>query len=109
MDKNQSSQNRQSRIPAQDRRTVLAIGEALIDFVPEEKGLLLKDVPSFRRAAGGAPCNVAAALARLGVHAVLLSKVGADAFGDYLIDNFRACGIDTQFILRDAASLLSFL
>ena len=36
-----------------------AIGEALIDFIPQTKGKRLKDVDCFQRVAGGAPANVA--------------------------------------------------
>lgn len=45
--------------------TIMCIGEALIDFIPSQKGVALKDVNSFERIAGGAPTNVAAAVAKL--------------------------------------------
>lgn len=80
-----------------------AIGEALIDFIPECKGQRLKDVTAFKRAAGGAPANVAGAVSRLGLPARLLTKTGEDAFGDYLIESFTAAGIDTCFIKRDGS------
>ena len=58
-------------------KKVVAIGELLIDFVPQQKGCTLDEVTHFERVAGGAPANVAAAVARLGgapakVHTVLL-------------------------------------
>ena len=40
------------------KNKLCGIGEALIDFIPEVKGQRLKDVPSFKRVAGGAPANV---------------------------------------------------
>ena len=43
---------------------------------------------------GGVEANVAAALARLGVRAGLVSRVGDDAEGDWLRDDLRTCGVD---------------
>lgn len=79
-------------------KTLCAIGEALIDFIPEEKGKRLKDVVNFKRVAGGAPANVAGAVAKLGGDAVFLTMLGRDSFGDYIIDCLQKCRIDTSFI-----------
>ena len=46
-------------------KQVLAMGEALIDFIPAQRDCLLKEVESFTRVCGGAPANVAAAAAKL--------------------------------------------
>ena len=56
---------------------VLCFGEALIDFVPLEKGQRLADVETFARVPGGAPANVAACIARLGGTAQFAGQVGA--------------------------------
>ena len=50
----------------EEMKKVISIGEALIDFIPHEKGVALKDVSNFLRVAGGAPLNVAAAVSKLG-------------------------------------------
>lgn len=84
-------------------KTLCAIGEALIDFIPEKKGLRLKDVVSFKKVAGGAPANVAGAVAKLGGHATFLTKLGQDAFGDYIIDTLHHCQIDTRHIKQSDA------
>ena len=60
--------------------TLMVIGEALIDFIPTEQGMALKDVCSFTKHCGGAPINIAAATAKLGAHSKVLTQVGADAF-----------------------------
>lgn len=79
-----------------------AIGEALIDFIPNQKGERLKDVQSFTRVAGGAPANVAGAVTKLGIPSRVLTKLGADPFGDYIQEVFECAGIDTAHIKRDA-------
>ena len=38
-------------------KKVIAIGEALIDFIPQQKGVALKDVEGFVRVPGGAPLS----------------------------------------------------
>lgn len=77
------------------------IGEALIDFIPERKGQRLKDVVSFKRVAGGAPANVAGAVTKLGIPSKMLTKLGADPFGDYIEEVLKDAGIDTANIKRD--------
>lgn len=77
------------------------IGEALIDFIPDVKGQRLKDVPSFTRVAGGAPANVIGAVTKLGIPSKMLTKLGDDPFGDYIIDVLNDAGIDTSNIERD--------
>ena len=49
-------------------KKLMAIGEALIDFIPEESGKAMKDVCGFRPAVGGAPANVCGAYRKLGDH-----------------------------------------
>ena len=59
---------------------VYAIGEALIDFIPRQKGVALKDVAEFERVPGGAPANVVATVGKLGGKSAFISKLGKDEF-----------------------------
>ncbi|USK57188.1 carbohydrate kinase [Cytobacillus solani] len=77
-----------------------AIGEVLIDFVPLQKGLPLKDVISFEKAPGGAPANVAAAVAKYGGQSSMITKVGEDPFGDFLIEKLESSGVEIDRIRR---------
>ena len=63
-----------------------ASSQKLIDFIPEVKGQRLKDVPSFKRVAGGAPANVVGAVTKLGIPSKFLTKLGDDPFGDYIVE-----------------------
>lgn len=80
-------------------RTVVTMGELLIDFVPEENGLPLAAVPAFRKVPGGAPANVAAAVAKLGGRARFVGKVGDDPFGHFLRAALEEAGVDTRALL----------
>lgn len=79
---------------------VTAIGELLIDFTPygaAEDGCRL-----FGRNPGGAPANLLATVSRCGGKTALITKVGADMFGDFLIDVLRGSSISTEGVVRDA-------
>lgn len=90
---------------------VFTIGEALIDFIPEQKGVALKDVVSFQKAPGGAPANVAAAVAKLGGESSFIGKLGKDAFGDFLVETLKEIGVETKYIQRtdSANTALAFV
>lgn len=63
---------------------IVSFGEMLIDFVPTVSGVSLAEAPGFLNAPGGAPANVAIAVARLGGKAAFVGKLGDDEFGHML-------------------------
>lgn len=73
---------------------VLCIGEAVVDFVSQERGESLVSAAQYTAATGGAPANVAAGLARLNRHARLIATVGSDVYGDKIIHDLEAVGVD---------------
>ncbi|MFE2532296.1 sugar kinase [Streptomyces sp. NPDC059371] len=72
----------------------------MVTFLPTRPGRLA-DVPSFERGIGGAESNVACVLARAGYSARWVGRVGADGFGDHLIEAITAYGVDTSAVRRD--------
>ena len=92
-------------------KKVIAIGEALIDFIPNEKGRALNDVENFLRVPGGAPLNVAAAVAKLGGKSQMLTKLGQDGFGDAILNEVKPLGVDVSRISRtnEANTALAFV
>ncbi|MBO4688268.1 MAG: carbohydrate kinase [Clostridiales bacterium] len=81
------------------KRKLVAIGEALIDFIPARKGCDFDDVDSFFPAVGGAPANVCAAFSKLGGESVFLSQLGDDPFGHKIIHTLEKTGIDTSYVV----------
>ncbi|GAA2446582.1 sugar kinase [Streptomyces glaucus] len=79
---------------------VVALGESMVTFLPSRPGRLA-DVPSFDRAIGGAESNVACVLAAAGHTARWVSRVGADGFGDHLVEAIGAYGVDVSHVRRD--------
>ncbi|WP_010285511.1 carbohydrate kinase family protein [Bacillus timonensis] len=80
--------------------TLFSIGELLIDFIPLQKGKALKDVFGFERAPGGAPANVAATVAKYGGRASMITKLGNDPFGDFLLEQLENVGVLTDKVFR---------
>lgn len=75
---------------------VCCFGEALIDF----HGTTAGSAPVFTAHAGGAPANVAVAIARLGGRAAFIGMFGRDMFGDLLLRELAAAGVDTAHARR---------
>jgi fructokinase len=87
---------------------ILCIGEALIDMICTDKGSALSDGDNFIKKPGGAPTNVAAAIAALGGDAWLAAKVGVDPFGKHLIDVMQDFGVSTKFVVEDKKHFTTF-
>jgi fructokinase len=83
---------------------VLCFGEALMDMLAEPAG-------SYRPFAGGAPANVAVALAKLGVGSSFVGMLAQDAFGDHLLESLESAGVSTAQVTRtqEANTALAFV
>jgi fructokinase len=93
------------------KRKIISIGECLIDFLPNEKGLPLEEVNCFKRKAGGAPANVACCVAKLGGLSYFIGKFSNDSFGSFLIKSLKNVGVKTDFIsiTNKAKTALAFV
>ena len=81
-------------------RKLIAIGEALIDFIPSEKSKPIKNVSAFYPNVGGAPTNVCGAFTKLGGKSEMITQLGNDPFGDKIIDEFEKYGIGHSYVSR---------
>ncbi|NHF58858.1 carbohydrate kinase [Flavobacteriaceae bacterium TP-CH-4] len=79
---------------------VFCIGELLIDFVAEKQGSDLSKADLFTKKAGGAPANVACAIAKLGGNSKFIGCVGKDPFGTYLLNVLKDNHVDISFAQR---------
>ena len=94
-----------------DMVDVIAIGELLIDMIADIPGKSLELQTSFKRFAGGAPANFAVGIQRLGLSSGLITKVGDDFFGRYLIKTLKDEDIDISQIkkTKDYKTALAFV
>jgi fructokinase len=82
-------------------RDVVTIGEALIDFLSVEKGVLIEGTSGFTVAPGGAPANVAAAVSKLGGTSGFIGKVGRDSFGRMIRRTLDDAGVSLDLFRMD--------
>ena len=84
---------------------VITVGRVSVDLYAQEIGAAFTDPQTFRKSVGGSPTNVAVAAARHGHHAAIVTKVGDDALGDYVVGRLAEWGVDTRYIGRDGSAL----
>lgn len=83
---------------------VITVGRVSVDLYAQEVDAAFTDPQTFRKSVGGSPTNVAVAVARYGHSSAVVTKVGADALGDYVIARLAEWGVDTRYIGRDASA-----
>lgn len=84
---------------------VITVGRVSVDLYAQEVNASFTDPQTFRKSVGGSPTNVAVAAARHGRHAAVVTKVGIDALGDYVIARLAEWNVDTRYIGRDSTAL----
>jgi 5-dehydro-2-deoxygluconokinase len=85
-----------------ERFDVITMGRVGVDLYPEQVGVALEDVRSFRKSLGGSATNVAVAAARLGARSAVITKVGEDPFGNYVRRALDDFGVDRRWVGTDA-------
>jgi 5-dehydro-2-deoxygluconokinase len=81
---------------------LITMGRIGVDLYPEQIGVPLAEVRTFRKMLGGTATNVAVAAARLGRRSAVITKVGDDPFGGYIRGALRDFGVDDRFVGTDA-------
>jgi fructokinase len=79
---------------------VLCLGEILFDFLSDQPGLPYAQVTSWTPYPGGAPANVACALAKLGTDSGFVGCVGRDDWGDILVQLLQETGVNVEGVQR---------
>lgn len=79
---------------------MITIGETMAAFSPGSSGPL-RYVNQYQMRIAGAESNVAIGAAKLGIHAVWLSRLGEDEFGHFVCNQTRAEGVDCSHLIFD--------
>jgi 5-dehydro-2-deoxygluconokinase len=87
------------------RFDVLCLGRFAVDFYAQQIGARLEDVTSFAKYLGGSSANTAFGCARLGLKTGLISRIGDDALGRFLVETIGKEGCDTSHVSVDPARL----
>jgi 5-dehydro-2-deoxygluconokinase len=80
---------------------LVTMGRVGVDLYPEQSGVPLAEVRTFAKSLGGSPTNVAVGAARYGHRVTVITKVGADGFGEYVHAALRGFGVDDRFVGTD--------
>eukprot|EP01041_Mallomonas_annulata_P032119 gene32119-54545_t len=80
---------------------IVALGEAMVEF-NQTKGQQPDEPPQYLQGFGGDTSNAAIAASRAGARVAYLSRLGADRWGDRLMDLWQRENVDTTTVLRDA-------
>jgi len=79
---------------------VLHMGRSSIDLYSNDVGAPFVDITSFAAYVGGSPTNFSVGAHRLGLNNALLTAVGDDPVGDFILAFLEKEGIETRFIPR---------
>lgn len=76
---------------------VVAIGEAIIDLIAT-KPVSYEEAEVFQKCFGGAPMNTAIGMARLGIDVGVITVVGDDPFGRFIVKTLRDNFVDITYV-----------
>ena len=79
---------------------IVVLGSAFVELVPSRTHVDLSKVGSFGLSIGGSATNMAVAASRLGAKVGLLTAVGADDFGTFVLKELKHEGIDISNVRR---------
>ncbi len=77
---------------------VISYGRSSIDLYSQEPGTAFEEIPGFHAFVGGSPLNIAVGCTRLGLKAALLTGVGKDKIGDFILNFLEKEGVITEKI-----------
>lgn len=83
------------------RLDVLTVGRCAVDFYSNDLGQPLKYAKSFNVYVGGCPANVAVGARRLGLRSAILTRVGVEPLGDFIMHFLETEGVNTEAVVRD--------
>jgi 5-dehydro-2-deoxygluconokinase len=88
---------------------VITMGRCSVDLYGQQIGSRLEDIASFAKSAGGSPTNIAIGTARLGLKSGLITRVGDEQMGRFILEQMLREGVSTRGIKTDPNRLTSLV
>ncbi|MCB8879902.1 5-dehydro-2-deoxygluconokinase [Acidisoma cellulosilytica] len=88
---------------------LITIGRCSLDLYGQQIGGRLEDMGSFSKAIGGCPANIAVGTARLGLRSALLTRVGDEQVGRFILEQLAREGVETKGIAVDPKRLTALV
>ncbi len=79
---------------------LITMGRSSIDLYSNDVGAPFEEITSFAAYVGGSPTNIAVGAKRLGLSVALLTAVGEDKVGDFILHFLKNEGVNTDYIPR---------
>src|SRR5579859_5541509 len=79
---------------------VITMGRSSIDLYSNDIGAPFVEITSFAAYVGGNPTNISVGTRRLGLRSALLTAVGDDQVGNFILHFLQQEGVETRFIPR---------
>jgi 5-dehydro-2-deoxygluconokinase len=88
---------------------VVTIGRSSVDLYGKQIGSRLEDIASFAKSVGGSPTNIAIGAARLGLRAALITSVGDEQMGRFILEQLHREGVATTGVRIDTERLTALV
>lgn len=88
---------------------LISIGRSSVDLYGQQIGGRLEDMASFSKAVGGCPTNIAIGTARLGLKSAVITRVGDEQMGRFILEQLHREGVDTSGVIVDPKRLTSLV
>lgn len=86
---------------------LITMGRSSIDLYANEVGAPFVEIKSFAAYVGGSPTNIAVGARRLGLRSAVLTAVGEDPVGDFILNFLKKEQVETRYVLRKAGTRTS--
>ena len=97
------------QFPDNRRFDLACLGRLAVDFYAQQVGCALEDASSFAKYLGGSSANIAFGAARLGLKSAMISRVGDEQMGRFLVQTLQREGCDTQAVQVDPQRLTALV
>jgi 5-dehydro-2-deoxygluconokinase len=97
------------QIPDGRRHDLACLGRLAVDLYAQQLGARLEDVSSFAKYLGGSSANIAFGVARLGLRAAMVSRVGDEQMGRFLTETLAREGCDISQVQVDPQRLTALV
>lgn len=99
----------QTRFASGRQLDLICLGRLGVDLYAQQVGARLEDVSSFAKYLGGSSANIAFGTARLGLKSAMLSRVGDDHMGRFLLESLVREGCDVSAVKVDPQRLTALV
>jgi 5-dehydro-2-deoxygluconokinase len=98
-----------SQIGAANALDVITMGRCSVDLYGQQIGSRLEDIASFAKSVGGSPTNIAIGTARLGLKTGLITRIGDEQMGRFVLEQLAREHVSTEGVTTDKQRLTALV